>query len=169
MGDRGVSRVSRKENIEEAENEDRILNELRPRLDNWYEVYRDRKRYSTSITEAACLALKRKLYDPEKDKEPKYPEERWLRTKNERDADMLEFVWSSLSEPSLEGVQISPYGPSARDAQEIIFSYVFGGRESRFLIRRRQSMKSATFDRAERRSLLFFARLLAKTEKEFRN
>lgn len=147
---------------EEMDAEDALLDEMKARCDNWARCYRDRPRRNISITLAAMEALKKALYDPEKDEE-KLPQssqtDPYQNVLDQRDADILEEVWSLMAHEGEADLKIGDTGLDVLSAKNIVFLYAFGNeRARRASARHVYRIKFGQFNQWEREALLFLGR-----------
>jgi hypothetical protein len=116
-----------------TETEQKPIDDLRPRLDNWRRAYRDRVVKNVSIAYAVerALALTRNKTDFSED----YTEDDGnsgmkAREVDMRDADFLNVVWQNFSAPGTEVLSIGTHGLNVRTAKLIVLLYVFGSQSS---------------------------------------
>lgn len=151
-----------KPNYEMEEIEADLLSEIKARCDNWARCYRDRPRRNISITLVAMDALKKALYDPKKAEEDELcPSESnpYINVPDQKDADILQEVWSCMGHPGEADLKIGDSGLDVLSAKNIIFLYAFGNeRARRESARSVYRIKFGRFNRWERDALLFFAR-----------
>ena len=144
-----------------TETEQKLIDDLRPRLDNWRRAYRDRVVKNVSIAYAVerALALTRNKTDFSED----YTDEDancGLSTfeVDMKDADLLNFVWQNFSAPGTEVLSIGTHGLNVRTAKLIVLLYVFGSQSSLSRAGKRiWNIKRRTLDRWTEDALLFFA------------
>lgn len=113
--------------------EKQLIEELRPRLDNWRRAYRDKVVKNISITYAVqkALALTRNKTDFSEDYTG--PEDRsadYGIEVDQKDADLLNTVWQYMSTPDTEMLTIGTHGLNVRTAKLIVLLYVFGSENS---------------------------------------
>lgn len=116
-----------------TETEQKLIDDLRPRLDNWHRAYRDRVIKNISITYAVerALALTRNKTDFSEDYTG--PEDRsddYGIEVDQKDADLLNTVWQYMSTPDTEMLTIGTHGLNVRTAKLIVLLYVFGSENS---------------------------------------
>lgn len=144
-----------------TETEQKLIDDLRPRLDNWRRAYRDRVVKNVSIAYAVerALALTRNKTDFSED----YfgPEDRsddFGMNVDQRDADFLNFVWQNFSAPGTEVLSIGTHGLNVRTAKLIVLLYVFGSQSSLSKAGKRiWDIKRRKLDRWTEDALIFFA------------
>lgn len=144
-----------------TETEQKLIDDLRPRLDNWRRAYRDRVVKNVSIAYAVerALALTRNKTDFSED----YTEDDGnsgmkAREVDMRDADFLNVVWQNFSAPGTEVLSIGTHGLNVRTAKLIVLLYVFGSQSSLSKAGKRiWNIKRRKLDRWTEDALLFFA------------
>ena len=141
--------------------EKQLIDELRPRLDNWRRAYRDKVIKNISITYAVqkALALTRDKTDFSEDYTG--PEDRsddYGIEVDQKDADLLNTVWQYMSTPDTEMLTIGTHGLNVRTAKLIVLLYVFGSDDSlRRAGKKIWNIKRAKVDTWTEDALLFFA------------
>lgn len=113
--------------------EKQLIEELRPRLDNWRRAYRDKVVKNISITYAVqkTLALTRNKTDFSEDYTgPEDRSEDYGIEVDQKDADLLNTVWQYMSTPDTEMLTIGTHGLNVRTAKLIVLLYVFGSENS---------------------------------------
>ena len=144
-----------------TETEQKLIDDLRPRLDNWRRAYRDRVVKNVSIAYAVekALALTRNKTDFSED----YTEDdadSGLSTCeiDMKDADLLNFTWQNMATPETEVLSIGTHGLNVRTAKLIVLLYVFGSQSSLSRAGKRiWNIKRRKLDRWTEDALLFFA------------
>lgn len=144
-----------------TETEQKLIDDLRPRLDNWRRAYRDRVVKNVSIAYAVerALALTRNKTDFSED----YTEDDGnsgmkAREVDMKDADLLNFTWQNMATPETEVLSIGTHGLNVRTAKFIVLLYVFGSQSSLSRAGKRiWNIKRRKLDRWTEDALLFFA------------
>lgn len=144
-----------------TETEQKLIDDLRPRLDNWRRAYRDRVVKNVSIAYAVerALALTRNKTDFSED----YTEDDGnsgmkAREVDMKDADLLNFTWQNMATPETEVLSIGTHGLNVRTAKFIVLLYTFASVHSLDRARRKiwrirpKELAAWTTD-----ALLFFA------------
>lgn len=144
-----------------TETEQKLIDDLRPRLDNWRRAYRDRVVKNVSIAYAVekALALTRNKTDFSEDYSgPDDRSEDFGMNVDQRDADLLNLVWQNFSAPGTEVLSIGTHGLNVRTAKLIVLLYVFGSQSSLSKAGKRiWNIKRRKLDRWTEDALLFFA------------
>lgn len=141
--------------------EKQLIEELRPRLDNWRRAYRDKVVKNISITYAVqkALALTRNKTDFSEDYTgPEDRSEDYGIEVDQKDADLLNTVWQYMSTPDTEMLSIGTHGLNVRTAKLIVLLYVFGSDDS--LLRAGKkiwNIKRRRLDHWTEDALMFFA------------
>lgn len=107
----------------------KLIEDLHPRLRNWWRVYRDKPKQGTSIQYAVELAL-RKTRD-KTDFSMDYESHEDVQTTHEsapdvRDAEFLCKCWRELSTYETECLTVGTHGMTVRIAKTLIAVYAFG-------------------------------------------
>lgn len=144
-----------------TETEQKLIDDLRPRLDNWRRAYRDRVVKNVSIAYAVerALALTRNKTDFSED----YTEddgENGLSSceVDMRDADLLNFTWQNMATPETEVLSIGTHGLNVRTAKFIVLLYTFASVHSLDRVRRKiWRIRPKELDAWTTDALLFFA------------
>lgn len=144
-----------------TETEQKLIDDLRPRLDNWRRAYRDRVVKNVSIAYAVekALALTRNKTDFSEDYSgPDDRSEDFAMKVDQKDADFLNVVWQNFSAPGTEVLSIGTHGLNVRTAKLIVLLYVFGSQSSLSKAGKRiWNIKRRKLDRWTEDALLFFA------------
>lgn len=114
--------------LQPEEREAALLDEIKPRLDNWRRAYRDKCVKNISITYAVerALALTRNKTDFSEDYTgPEDHSDDWGIAIDQKDADLLNYVWQNLSTPGTEVLSVGVNGLNVRTAKLIIAIYTF--------------------------------------------
>ena len=116
-----------------TETEQKLIDDLRPRLDNWRRAYRDKVIKNISIAYAVerALALTRNKTDFSADYTG--PEDRaddYGIEVDQRNADLLNTVWQNMSTSETEVLSVGTHGLNVRTAKLIVLLYVFGSANS---------------------------------------
>lgn len=144
-----------------TETEQKLIDDLRPRLDNWRRAYRDRVIKNISITYAVerALALTRNKTDFSEDYTG--PEDRsddYGIEVDQKDADMLNTVWQNMSTSETEVLSVGIHGLNVRTAKLIVLLYVFGSQYSLSTAGKKiWNIKRRKLDHWTQDALLFFA------------
>lgn len=144
-----------------TETEQKLIDDLRPRLDNWRRAYRDRVVKNVSIAYAVerALALTRNKTDFSED----YTEDdgnSGLRACeiDMKDADLLNFTWQNMATPETEVLSVGTHGLNVRTAKLIVLLYVFGSQYSLSRAGKKiWNIKRRKLDHWTQDALLFFA------------
>lgn len=144
-----------------TETEQKLIDDLRPRLDNWRRAYRDRVVKNVSIAYAVerALALTRNKTDFSEDYSgPDDRSDDFGMNVDQRDADFLNTVWQNFSAPGTEVLSIGTHGLNVRTAKLIVLLYVFGSQSALSKAGKRiWNIKRRKLDRWTEDALLFFA------------
>lgn len=144
-----------------TETEQKLIDDLRPRLDNWRRAYRDRVVKNVSITYAVerALVLTRNKTDFSEDYTG--PEDRsddYGIEVDQKDADMLNTVWQNMSTSETEVLSVGIHGLNVRTAKLIVLLYVFGSGNSLNRVGRKiWRLRPKMLDAWTQDALLFFA------------
>lgn len=144
-----------------TETEQKLIDDLRPRLDNWRRAYRDRVVKNVSIAYAVerALALTRNKTDFSEDYTG--PEDRsddYGIEVDPKDADMLNTVWQNMSTSETEVLSVGIHGLNVRTAKLIVLLYVFGSGNSLNRVGRKiWRLRPKMLDAWTQDALLFFA------------
>ena len=144
-----------------TETEQKLIDDLRPRLDNWRRAYRDRVVKNVSIAYAVerALALTRNKTDFSED----YTEDDGnsgmkAREVDMKDADLLNFTWQNMATPETEVLSIGTHGLNVRTAKVIVLLYTFASVHSLDRARRKiWRIRPKELDAWPTGALLFFA------------
>ena len=144
-----------------TETEQKLIDDLRPRLDNWRRAYRDRVVKNVSIAYAVerALALTRNKTDFSED----YTEDDGnsgmkAREVDMKDADLLNFTWQNMATPETEVLSIGTHGLNVRTAKFIVLLYTFASVHSLDRARRKiWRIRPKELDAWTTDALLFFA------------
>lgn len=144
-----------------TETEQKLIDDLRPRLDNWRRAYRDRVVKNVSIAYAVerALALTRNKTDFSEDYTG--PEDRsddYGIEVDQTDADLLNLAWQNLSTPDTEMLSVGTHGLNVRTAKLIILLYAFSPELAlRRAYRRLWRIRDSKSDQWTEDALIFFA------------
>ncbi len=152
-----------------TEMEKPLIEDLKPRLDNWRRVYRDREVKNISITYSVqkALALIKDKTDFSMDYRGKEESSSsyGLET-DQRDADFLNFVWTNFSVPEAETLTIGSNDLNVRTAKMIVLIYTFSSTSVLNKIGRKiWRIRDSKTDKWIQDSLLFFALRIRYFEK----
>ena len=144
-----------------TETEQKLIDDLRPRLDNWRRAYRDRVVKNVSIAYAVerALALTRSKTDFSEDYTDDDANSGMSSCEVDmKDADLLNFVWQNFSAPGTEVLSIGTHGLNVRTAKLIVLLYVFGSQSSLSRAGKKiWNIKRRKLDRWTEDALLYFA------------
>lgn len=144
-----------------TETEQKLIDDLRPRLDNWRRAYRDRVVKNVSIAYAVekALALTRNKTDFSEDYSgPDDRSEDFAMKVDQKDAALLNLVWQYLDVPGADFFTIGEGGLTVKTAKNIILLYVFSNNYAlRRAGRKIWKVKDVKLEGWIKESLIFFA------------
>lgn len=110
-----------------TEAEKQLLEDLYPRLQNWWRVYHDRQQRNISIQYLVEVVLREYKVKTDFSQDYSGPTDRTITAAPDvKDADFLCMCWRELATPGTENLTVGTHGMKVKQAKAIVMLHVFG-------------------------------------------